>query len=138
MQSSTASAATSAAKSAPAAQGMPLIGDKFPQIEVQTTHGKMTLPDAFSGKWFVLFSHPADFTPVCTTEFVAFAKLYDQFKKLDCELLSLIHISEPTRLLSISYAVFCLKKKKNKQKRHNTNLKKNKKKTKKNKKKRRN
>ena len=85
MQSSTASAA----KSAPAAQGMPLIGDKFPQIEVQTTHGKMTLPDAFSGKWFVLFSHPADFTPVCTTEFVAFAKRYDQFKKLDCELIGL-------------------------------------------------
>jgi peroxiredoxin (alkyl hydroperoxide reductase subunit C) len=89
MQSSTASAAVSAAKSAPTAQGMPLIGDKFPQIEVQTTRGKMTLPDAFSGKWFVLFSHPADFTPVCTTEFVAFAKRYDQFKQLDCELIGL-------------------------------------------------
>jgi len=85
MQSNT----MSAAKSAPAAQGMPLIGDKFPQIEVQTTHGKMTLPDAFSGKWFVLFSHPADFTPVCTTEFVAFAKRSDEFKKLNCELIGL-------------------------------------------------
>jgi peroxiredoxin (alkyl hydroperoxide reductase subunit C) len=89
MQSSTQSAAMSGAKSAPAAQGMPLIGDKFPQIEVQTTHGKMTLPDAFSGKWFVLFSHPADFTPVCTTEFVAFAKRADEFKKLNSELIGL-------------------------------------------------
>jgi len=49
----------------------------------------MTLPDVFSGKWFVLFSHPADFTPVCTTEFVAFAKRYDQFQQLDCELIGL-------------------------------------------------
>jgi peroxiredoxin (alkyl hydroperoxide reductase subunit C) len=89
MQSSTASAATSAGGSTPVATGIPLIGDKFPQIEVQTTHGKMTLPDAFSGKWFVLFSHPADFTPVCTTEFVSFAKRADEFKKLNCELIGL-------------------------------------------------
>jgi peroxiredoxin (alkyl hydroperoxide reductase subunit C) len=45
----------------------PLIGDKLPQMEVKTTHGMIKLPDDFSGKWFVLFSHPADFTPVCTT-----------------------------------------------------------------------
>ena len=51
---------------------MPLIGDKFPEMEVQTTHGKMNLPDQFKGKWYILFSHPADFTPVCTTEFVGF------------------------------------------------------------------
>ncbi|MHA1270485.1 MAG: peroxiredoxin [Candidatus Helarchaeota archaeon] len=69
--------------------GMPLIGDKFPEMEVKTTHGKITLPDYFSGKWFVLFSHPADFTPVCTTEFVAFAKRYNEFKKLNCELIGL-------------------------------------------------
>ena len=68
---------------------MPLIGDKFPQFEVQTTQGKMSLPDAFDGKWFILFSHPADFTPVCTTEFVAFQKRYDQFKDLDCKLIGL-------------------------------------------------
>lgn len=68
---------------------MPLIGDKFPEIEVVTTKGKMKLPDAFSGKWFILFSHPADFTPVCTTEFVAFQKRYDEFKSLNTELIGL-------------------------------------------------
>ena len=70
-------------------RGIPLIGDKFPEMEVQTTHGMMKLPDDFSGKWFVLFSHPADFTPVCTTEFFAFATRYEQFKKLNCELIGL-------------------------------------------------
>ena len=67
----------------------PLIGDKLPEMEVQTTHGKIKLPDNFSGKWFVLFSHPADFTPVCTTEFVAFAKGHEEFRKLNCELIGL-------------------------------------------------
>ncbi|MCM8764495.1 MAG: peroxiredoxin [Candidatus Omnitrophica bacterium] len=70
-------------------KSMPLLGDAFPQITVQTTHGIMTLSDAFAGKWFVLFSHPADFTPVCTTEFVAFQKRYDRFKALNCELIGL-------------------------------------------------
>jgi len=70
-------------------RGIPLIGDKFPEMEVQTTHGMMKLPDDFSGKWFVLFSHPADFTPVCTTEFFAFATRYEQFKELNCELIGL-------------------------------------------------
>ena len=68
---------------------MPLIGEKFPTVGVQTTHGEMKLPEVFSGKWFVLFSHPADFTPVCTTEFVAFQKRYDDFKELGCELIGL-------------------------------------------------
>jgi len=68
---------------------MPLLGDQFPKMSVVTTHGPMDLPDAFSGKWFVLFSHPADFTPVCTTEFVAFQKRYDKFRALNCELLGL-------------------------------------------------
>jgi peroxiredoxin (alkyl hydroperoxide reductase subunit C) len=70
-------------------RGIPLIGDKFPEIEVQTTRGMMKLPVNFSGKWFVLFSHPADFTPVCTTEFFSFAKRYEEFKKLNCELIGL-------------------------------------------------
>ncbi|SNR70953.1 peroxiredoxin [Desulfurobacterium atlanticum] len=70
-------------------KGMPLLGDKFPELEVVTTHGPMKLPEAFKGKWFVLFSHPADFTPVCTTEFVAFQKKMDEFKKLNCELIGL-------------------------------------------------
>jgi peroxiredoxin (alkyl hydroperoxide reductase subunit C) len=68
---------------------MPLIGDKFPELTVQTTHGKKNIPKDYEGKWFVLFSHPADFTPVCTTEFVAFAKRNDEFQKLNTELIGL-------------------------------------------------
>ncbi len=67
----------------------PLIGEKFPELEVVTTHGKVKLPDDYRGKWFILFSHPADFTPVCTTEFVAFQKRYEQFKGLNTELIGL-------------------------------------------------
>jgi peroxiredoxin 2/4 len=69
--------------------GMPLIGDEFPKMKVQTTHGMMKLPKAFKGKWFILFSHPADFTPVCTTEFVAFQERYQKFRDLNCELIGL-------------------------------------------------
>jgi peroxiredoxin (alkyl hydroperoxide reductase subunit C) len=68
---------------------MPLLGDDFPQMTVQTTHGLKNLPSDYSGKWFVLFSHPADFTPVCTTEFVAFQTRYDKFKDLNCELIGM-------------------------------------------------
>lgn len=68
---------------------IPLIGDKFPKMQVQTTKGKIELPKDFKGKWFILFSHPADFTPVCTTEFVAFQKRYKEFKKLNTELIGL-------------------------------------------------
>lgn len=70
-------------------KGIPLLGDSFPTMSVQTTHGVMELPKVFAGKWFVLFSHPADFTPVCTTEFVAFQQRYDKFKALNCELIGL-------------------------------------------------
>jgi len=68
---------------------MPLLGDQFPQMDVQTTHGPVSLPQAYAGKWFLLFSHPADFTPVCTTEFVAFQKRYEKFKELNTELIGL-------------------------------------------------
>ena len=68
---------------------MKLIGDRFPEVEVETTHGKIKLPDHYAGKWFVLFSHPADFTPVCTTEFVSFQKHYDEFRALGAELIGL-------------------------------------------------
>ncbi len=68
---------------------MPLLGEKFPEIEVQTTHGKMKLPDAFQGKWFVLFSHPADFTPVCTTEFYGMQMRLEKFKELGAEVIGL-------------------------------------------------
>lgn len=70
-------------------QSMPLLGDDFPKMTVQTTRGQMNLPNDMKGKWFVLFSHPADFTPVCTTEFVAFQKRYKQFKELNTELIGL-------------------------------------------------
>ncbi|HPQ81569.1 MAG TPA: redoxin domain-containing protein, partial [bacterium] len=70
-------------------RGMPLLGDAFPDMKVQTTHGVKTLPKDYSGKWFVLFSHPADFTPVCTTEFVAFQNRYEKFKALGCELIGM-------------------------------------------------
>ena len=70
-------------------QGMPLIGDRFPHMEVVTTRGKKVLPEEYKGRWFILFSHPADFTPVCTTEFVAFQKRYEEFRKLNTELIGL-------------------------------------------------
>ena len=68
---------------------MPLLGDPFPELSVQTTHGPMNIPGDLKGKWFVLFSHPADFTPVCTTEFVAFQKRIDQFDRLGCALIGM-------------------------------------------------
>ncbi|MDH7605260.1 MAG: peroxiredoxin [Melioribacter sp.] len=70
-------------------RGIPLLGEKMPSLEVQTTHGLKKIPEDYAGKWIVLFSHPADFTPVCTTEFVAFAKRNDKFKELNAELIGL-------------------------------------------------
>jgi peroxiredoxin 2/4 len=67
---------------------MPQINAPAPDFEAKTTHGVRKLSD-YQGKWLVLFSHPADFTPVCTTEFTAFAKAYPDFQKLNCELLGL-------------------------------------------------
>ncbi len=68
---------------------MPLLGDPFPSLEVQTTHGPRKIPEDYLGKWMVLFSHPADFTPVCTTEFVAFQNRIDQFRALNVELVGM-------------------------------------------------
>lgn len=68
---------------------LPLIGDKFPELKVQTTHGMKNIPADYAGKWFILFSHPADFTPVCTTEFVAFQRRFEEFQKLNTELIGL-------------------------------------------------
>ncbi|MBI4307610.1 MAG: peroxiredoxin [Chloroflexi bacterium] len=67
---------------------MPRIGDKAPDFEAQTTHGTIRQSD-FHGSWLVFFSHPADFTPVCTTEFMAFADLYPEFQKRNTQLLGL-------------------------------------------------
>jgi len=68
---------------------IPLLGEKIEDRPVKTTHGVINFPSDYKGKWVVLFSHPADFTPVCTTEFVAFQKRYDEFKALNCELIGL-------------------------------------------------
>ena len=68
---------------------MPLLGDDFPNLEVQTTHGPMSIPKDLAGKWFVLFSHPADFTPVCTTEFVAFQRRAADFEALNTTLIGM-------------------------------------------------
>jgi len=68
---------------------IPLIGEQFPEMKVSTTHGERNLPGDYKGKWLILFSHPGDFTPVCTTEFIAFQKRYAEFRKLNTELLGL-------------------------------------------------
>ncbi|MCR4438473.1 MAG: peroxiredoxin [bacterium] len=68
---------------------MPLIGDPVPEFEAQTTKGYIHFPKDYAGKWVILFSHPADYTPVCTTEFVGFAKRHETFKALNAELLGL-------------------------------------------------
>lgn len=65
---------------------LPLLGDKFPQMEVMSTHGTLNLPHDYAGSWWVFFSHPADFTPVCTTEFVSFQKHLAQFSQLNTKL----------------------------------------------------
>jgi peroxiredoxin (alkyl hydroperoxide reductase subunit C) len=68
---------------------MPLIGDDAPAFEASTTQGPISFPADYKGKWVVLFSHPADFTPVCTTEFMTFASMKDEFKALNTELIGL-------------------------------------------------
>ncbi len=68
---------------------MPLIGDNAPHFIAKTTQGMITFPDDYRGKWVILFSHPADFTPVCTTEFMTFASMTDEFKALNTELVGL-------------------------------------------------
>ena len=68
---------------------MPLIGDQAPAFEAETTQGKIRFPEDYKGKWVVLFSHPSDFTPVCTSEFVMFGALQREFDALNCRLLGL-------------------------------------------------
>jgi len=67
---------------------MPRLNEPAPDFSAKTTHGPKKLAD-YKGQWLVLFSHPADFTPVCTTEFMAFARHYPDFRKLGCELIGL-------------------------------------------------
>jgi peroxiredoxin (alkyl hydroperoxide reductase subunit C) len=68
---------------------LPLIGEPAPAFEATTTQGPVKFPNDYAGKWVILFSHPADFTPVCTTEFMTFATLMPKFKALNCELMGL-------------------------------------------------
>ena len=67
---------------------MPVLGEPAPDFEALTTAGMVRLSD-FKGKWLVLFSHPADFTPVCTTEFIAFSQIAEELKSLNVQLMGL-------------------------------------------------
>ena len=68
---------------------LPLIGEKAPSFHAESTEGPINFPDDYKGKWVVFFSHPADFTPVCTTEFMTFAAMQPEFDKLNTRLLGL-------------------------------------------------
>ena len=68
---------------------MPLLGEKAPAFEAVTTQGPIKFPEDFAGKWVILFSHPADFTPVCTTEFMTFGSMMDEFAALNVQLVGL-------------------------------------------------
>ncbi|MFA5367200.1 MAG: peroxiredoxin [Dehalococcoidia bacterium] len=68
---------------------MPRIGDKAPAFKAVTTQGPIDFPKQYQGQWVILFSHPADFTPVCTSEFMTFAKLEKQFADVNCALVGL-------------------------------------------------
>ena len=71
------------------APAMPRIGDKAPSFTAKTTQGIINFPEGFEGKWKILFSHPADFTPVCTSEFMTFASMQPEFEALNCQLVGL-------------------------------------------------
>ena len=68
---------------------MPRIGDKAPEFTAVTTQGKINFPSDYKGSWAILFSHPADFTPVCTSEFMTFASMEQQFEEANCKLVGL-------------------------------------------------
>ncbi len=68
---------------------MPRIGDKAPAFKAVTTQGEINFPEQYAGNWVILFSHPADFTPVCTSEFMTFASLEGKFEELNCKLVGL-------------------------------------------------
>jgi len=68
---------------------MPRIGDAAPEFKAVTTQGPIHFPNQYAGSWVILFSHPADFTPVCTSEFMTFARLEPEFEKLNCKLVGL-------------------------------------------------
>ncbi len=71
------------------AVSMPRIGDPAPEFKAVTTQGEINFPKDYSGEWVILFSHPADFTPVCTSEFITFASMEDKFAEANCKLVGL-------------------------------------------------
>lgn len=77
---------------------LPLIGDFAPKFKAITTNGKINFPDDYSGRWIVFFSHPMDFTPVCTTEFLAFQAVHEEFRKLNTDIIGLSVGSVPSHL----------------------------------------
>ena len=81
------------------------IGQRAPEFEANTTMGKVSLND-YAGKWLILFSHPGDFTPVCTTEMIAFTKAHTYFKQLNTELLGLSVDSNSSHLAWV-YDIYC-------------------------------
>jgi len=70
-------------------QQMPRLGEPVPAFEAMTTQGKVSFPADYKGKWVILFSHPADFTPICTSEVLTFGARTAEFKALNCELIGL-------------------------------------------------
>lgn len=72
-----------------AGANLPLIGDAAPEFTAQSTNGTIHFPTDYAGKWIVLFSHPSDFTPVCTSEFMVFQSMMDEFRELNTELVGL-------------------------------------------------
>ena len=68
---------------------LPLIGDKAPAFQALTTNGTIHFPEDYEGKWVLFFSHPSDFTPVCTTEFMTMASMKEEFRDMNVELLGL-------------------------------------------------
>ncbi|MDR0940841.1 MAG: peroxiredoxin [Bacteroidales bacterium] len=68
---------------------MPRLGEKAPAFTANTTQGQINFPEDFKGKWVILFSHPADFTPICTSEFITFGSLQKEFDDLNCQLIGL-------------------------------------------------
>ncbi len=81
------------------------IGEKAPEFEAETTFGKIKLED-YLGKWLILFSHPGDFTPVCTTEMIAFTRAHEYFRRINTELLGLSVDSNSSHLAWV-YDIYC-------------------------------
>ena len=77
---------------------LPIIGEPAPEFGANTTHGYVHFPNDYRGKWVILFSHPGDFTPVCTTEFMTFQSTADEFKAMNTELLGLSIDSVPSHM----------------------------------------